>query len=417
MLLLLSASPALGSAVTIGPDATGTVNSELGQESEESKTVLRSTAVQVSQPTAGILLTAPADGVITSWRVRGKVFMGSLALRVVRRAADGVRFTGIASSDPISTGLTGAVDHPASIPIQAGDYIGVEAETNMSTTPTESQAFFAFTQATGANYAHWAGSALPNGTTSAPGGIETGSRLLANATESLRPSISAVTPPSGPTAGGQAVTISGSNLDETTAVTFGGVAATSFTAAASQITATAPAHAAGAVDVQVSGPGGASPTTGAYQYVAPAPVATGPPTTSGALTPALAGAMKPTAGQIKAGLLSQLKPTGKAAKIASLKSKKSYSYKFDALSAGALTVNWYFLPKGAHVSRVSKPVLVASGRSSFSARGAKTLTIKLTGRGKGLLKHASTIKLTAKGVFTPADGTPVAATNSFALKS
>jgi hypothetical protein len=168
MLLLLSASPALGSAVTIGPDATGTVNSELGQESEESKTVLRSTAVQVSQPTAGILLTAPADGVITSWRVRGKVFMGSLALRVVRRAADGVRFTGIASSDPISTGLTGAVDHPASIPIQAGDYIGVEAETNMSTTPTESQAFFAFTQATGANYAHWAGSALPNGTTSAP---------------------------------------------------------------------------------------------------------------------------------------------------------------------------------------------------------------------------------------------------------
>jgi hypothetical protein len=408
---LLSAPTALGASVTIGPDATGTVATQVGLET---KSVQHLTFVQVSQPTAGILLTAPADGVITSWRVRGSATLtGSLALRVARRAPDGVDFTGGASSLPITGSSPGAVDHPTNIPIQAGEYIGVEEETKGST--ADSEAFVSFAGATGATVDDWGGTGLPNGTTSAPIDNEPDLRLLANATESLRASISGVSPPSGSTSGGQAVTITGSNLDETTAVSFGGVPATSFTAAASQITATAPAHAPGTVDVHVSGPGGTSPTTSAasYQYVTPAPVTT----ISGPLTPALAGPMKPTAGQIKAGLLAQLKPTGKGAKIASLKSRKSYSYTFNALSAGALSVNWYFLPKGARVSRASKPVLVASGGLSFPARVSKTLTIKLTARGKRLLRHASAVKLTAKGVFTPAGGTPVAATNSFALKN
>ena len=72
------------------------------------------------------------------------------------------------------------------------------------------------------------------------------------------------------------MTISGSSLDGATGVSFGGVAAQSFTPAVQGITsevmtATAPARAAGAVHVQVTGPGGVSLPTSAdvYSYIAP----------------------------------------------------------------------------------------------------------------------------------------------------
>jgi hypothetical protein len=84
------------------------------------------------------------------------------------------------------------------------------------------------------------------------------------------PVVSAVSPTSGTTAGGTTVTITGTGLAGATAVTFGGTAATSFTVDNStQITATSPAHAAGAVDVTVETPGGSDTATGAFTYVAP----------------------------------------------------------------------------------------------------------------------------------------------------
>lgn len=86
------------------------------------------------------------------------------------------------------------------------------------------------------------------------------------------PTVSTIVPSSGPTAGGTAVTINGTNLGSTTAVTFGGTAATSFTVgSATQVTATTPVHAAGAVDVVVTTSGGSATSTGGFTFVAPAP--------------------------------------------------------------------------------------------------------------------------------------------------
>jgi hypothetical protein len=86
-----------------------------------------------------------------------------------------------------------------------------------------------------------------------------------------------VSPSSGSTSGGQAVTISGSNLDGATAVSFGGTPAASFTVVSpTQITATTLAHTAGTVDVQVTGPGGASPISAGDSYTY-APPPTAPP--------------------------------------------------------------------------------------------------------------------------------------------
>jgi hypothetical protein len=88
----------------------------------------------------------------------------------------------------------------------------------------------------------------------------------------LRPAVSGLAPASGPATGGTSVIISGSNLLGATSVSFGGAAATTFVVNSStQITATAPAHAAGTVDVVVTTLGGSSPAGGSandFTYLA-----------------------------------------------------------------------------------------------------------------------------------------------------
>ena len=80
------------------------------------------------------------------------------------------------------------------------------------------------------------------------------------------PTVSSVSPNAGPSSGGTAVTLTGTNFSGTTAVTFGATAATGFTVnSATQITATAPAG-TGTVDVRVTTVGGTSATSAADQY-------------------------------------------------------------------------------------------------------------------------------------------------------
>ena len=82
-----------------------------------------------------------------------------------------------------------------------------------------------------------------------------------------RPVVTALTPAAGPTSGGTSVTVSGSDLAGASAVSFGGQAATSFTIdSPTEITAFAPAHAAGTVAVTVTTPGGTSADTSADDY-------------------------------------------------------------------------------------------------------------------------------------------------------
>ncbi len=59
------------------------------------------------------------------------------------------------------------------------------------------------------------------------------------------------------------------------------------------------------------------------------------------------------------------------------------------------------LPKGAHVSSVSKakPIAVAYGTASYTGATTKTVKLTLTSAGRRLLLHAKHITLTAKGVF------------------
>src|SRR5690606_3044710 len=84
------------------------------------------------------------------------------------------------------------------------------------------------------------------------------------------PALSPVSPATGPATGGTSVVLTGADPTGATAVTFGGTAATSFPLdSATQITAITPAHAAGAVDVAVTTPGGTTTLAGAFTYAAP----------------------------------------------------------------------------------------------------------------------------------------------------
>ena len=66
------------------------------------------------------------------------------------------------------------------------------------------------------------------------------------------PTVTSVAPNTGPDTGGTSVTITGTNFVATASATFGGVAATNVVVVnTTTITATTPAHAAGAVDVIV----------------------------------------------------------------------------------------------------------------------------------------------------------------------
>ena len=100
------------------------------------------------------------------------------------------------------------------------------------------------------------------------------------------PAITGLSPVSGSTDGGAPVAITGTDFTDASAVTFGGVDAASFTVESSTlITAVAPAHAAGTVDVQVTTPAGASADTEAddYQYAdVTTPTITGVSPASGA---------------------------------------------------------------------------------------------------------------------------------------
>lgn len=84
------------------------------------------------------------------------------------------------------------------------------------------------------------------------------------------PTITSISPASGAAAGGTTVTIKGTLLTGTSAVTFGGSSATDVTVIDdNNVTCVVPSHAAGAVDVVLTATAGSVTSTGGFTYGAP----------------------------------------------------------------------------------------------------------------------------------------------------
>jgi hypothetical protein len=88
------------------------------------------------------------------------------------------------------------------------------------------------------------------------------------------PTVTAIDPVGGSTTGGTVVTVTGTDLQRVKSVSFGGVAATSFTEVSeTTLRAVAPVAAVGTVDVRVTTAAGQSPTSAAnhFTYATPPP--------------------------------------------------------------------------------------------------------------------------------------------------
>jgi hypothetical protein len=143
------------------------------------------------------------------------------------------------------------------VTITGTNFTGATAVTIGGSTPTAVTVVSA-TSITATTTAHAAGSA--NVVVTTPAGTGTGVNLFTFVAPATVPTVTAVTPNSGPPGGGTGVTITGTNFIGTTAVMFGGNAATGVTViSSSSITALSPAG-SGTIDVTVTTPGGTSAT-------------------------------------------------------------------------------------------------------------------------------------------------------------
>jgi hypothetical protein len=134
--------------------------------------------------------------------------------------------------------------------------------------------------------------------------------------------------------------------------------------------------------------------------------------------PVVAAPSGPSSAEVKAALSKLLKPSGKTATTKAIINSGGFSFTCSVPSAGKLVIDWYYLPSGAKLAKKAKhkPVLVGAGQRTFSAPGTAMIKIKLTAAGRSLLKHATQVKLTAKGTFTPTGNAAITATRTFVLK-
>ena len=119
---------------------------------------------------------------------------------------------------------------------------------------------------------------------------------------------------------------------------------------------------------------------------------------------------------IKARVFDQLVPAGTAAKIGVLLKNGGYTFSFRPPRTGSLVIAWYFVPTRAGLTAaVAKPTLAARGYADFVGRRTAKITVRLTTAGRQMLQRSTSVRLTAKGTFTPPLYKPIVATRAFTI--
>jgi hypothetical protein len=188
------------------------------------------------------------------------------------------------------------------------------------------------------------------------------------------PAVTGLSPSSGTTAGGTAVTITGTNLGSATGVSFGGAAGKITADSGSQVTVTSPPGTAGTVSVTVTTPGGTSSSK--FTYVIPAPAVTGVSPSSGTT----AGGTAVTITGTNLGGATGVSFGGDAAKIAA-DSGSQVTVTSPPGSAGTVSVT-VTTPGGSSSGKftyvIPAPAVSAISPSSGSTQGGTTVAISGT---------------------------------------
>lgn len=216
------------------------------------------TLFNTALPESGATLASPVNGAIVRWRIQGAVG-GPFFLRVLHPDGKG-GYEATASSVGQSPSSSALQTFATNVKVQAGDLIGVD--------PSNDTDEIGFTTVDGASYA----SIFPtpfDGSIHAPSETFSGEEISLSAEIQPAPEVTSISPPYGSVAGSTLVTITGKNLDGTTAVSFGGTPAASFTVDSdTEITATAPRSVRpGKVDVSVETLAGENANTRFDDYV------------------------------------------------------------------------------------------------------------------------------------------------------
>jgi len=119
---------------------------------------------------------------------------------------------------------------------------------------------------------------------------------------------------------------------------------------------------------------------------------------------AMVGPVTFTRAYLKALLLSEISPKGRAARIRALLRDGGYAFPFIGYEIGRERFDWY--SAGLHV---------AAGRLTFAVPGDRKIKIRLTRAGRRLLRGASRLKLTVRSAFTPQGDSPVVARKTVIL--
>lgn len=114
-----SADTTLGAYVNQNPTTSGTCGYKAASERP---------CLFVDTVIPALATTAPCDGTVTRFRLNGLPKPNNhYRLRVVRQNAD-LSFTGTASSAPVTLATDGVNEYLTSLPIAAGEYIGIDFE-------------------------------------------------------------------------------------------------------------------------------------------------------------------------------------------------------------------------------------------------------------------------------------------------
>jgi IPT/TIG domain len=337
--------------------------------------------VNLTPPTGSTaVLTAPADGTVTTWTMAGSLTTNGPAtatatLDIARPTGMGQYVSAGASTPSSSPPSSTAVN----LPILAGDGLAALIQCSASPGGACSAAVNQLNPA-GASYGRTQ-SPLSLTTPAPLGVIRTGVQAGFNATVALvAPVVSGVTAATGDVNGGETVTISGQHLAVATGATFDGAAAAIVSGTDSSLTVRTPPHAAGLAPVTVTTAGGTG--GGASYRYGPVPVTPPPDTTpTTATTTAPTTAAPPANPQftISVGKLPTKLKLGKSLKIAL---KLSKGGRFTLLLSGSACPK----PKKGHHASTG-----CSSRSKSVKAGTTTITIPTSRLRPGKLTFTITV--------------------------
>jgi hypothetical protein len=117
-------------------------------------------------------------------------------------------------------------------------------------------------------------------------------------------------------------------------------------------------------------------------------------------------ARRPTRAQLRKALRKRLVPSARGAAI--LVKRGGYRYSFRIPAPGRLTVSWFSAARRGPARQRLNPILIATAKTYVGADTTSRVKLRLTHKGRSLLRRSAPLTVTAEARFTTAQHTVIA---------